>query len=260
MSDDACDPRVADLVMAGRIRVGLFPPQFVRDPATGELRGVLVEIIRALGARIGIEVVLVEQPTPARAVDCLNAGACDIASLGFDPSRVAQVGGFSPPLLQVDYTYLVPAHSSIDSTADVDRIGVRIAVVRGHASTLALRRILRQAEPIEVETTDAAFDQLRSGRADALASVRPALFDYSSRMPGSRVLADSYGANFPALVVAKGQTARLAYLSEFIEEAKASGLVQRAIARAGQTGYQVAREGNRGSLWRALPCGPRTGL
>jgi polar amino acid transport system substrate-binding protein len=241
MSHDACDSRVADLVRAGKIRVGLFPPQYIKDPITGELCGVFVEIVRALGARIGAEVVLVEQPTPRQVVDCLNGGACDIASLGFDPSRVAQVGGFSPPLLQVDYTYLVPARSSICSAVDADHPGVRIAVVRDHASTLALRRILREAEEMEAETVDAAFDLLRAGHVDAWASVRPALLDYSGRLSGSRVLADSYGTNLPALVVAKGQTARLAYLSEFIEEAKASGLVQRAIERAGHAGYQVAR-------------------
>src|SRR4051812_10569636 len=126
MSHDASDPRIADLVRAGKIRVGLFPPQYAKDPATGELRGVLVEIVRALGARIGVDVVVVERPTPAEAVDCLNSGACDVASLGFDPSRVAQVGGFTPPLLQVDYSYLVPAHSSIRSKVDVDRRGIRI--------------------------------------------------------------------------------------------------------------------------------------
>jgi polar amino acid transport system substrate-binding protein len=240
MPHDTCDPRVADLVKAGKMRVGLFPPQYVKDPATGELCGVLVEIARALGARIGVEVVIIERPTPSQTVDCLNGGACDIASLGFDPSRVAQVGGFSPPILQVDYTYLVPAHSSIRSAVDVDRPGVRIAVVRDHASTLTLSRILRQAEQMETETADAAFDQLRARHVDAWASVRPALLDYAGRLSGSRVLTDSYGANLPALVVAKGQTARLAYLSEFIEEAKASGLVQQAIARAGQAGYQMA--------------------
>jgi polar amino acid transport system substrate-binding protein len=241
MSDDTCDPRIADLVKAGKMRVALFPPQYVRNSATGELCGVLLEIIRALGARIGVEVVVIERPTPSQAVDCLNGGACDIASLGFDPSRVAQVGGFSPPLLQVDYTYLVPEHSSIRSAVDVDRPGVRIAVVRDHASTLALHRMLRQAEQMEAETADAAFDMLCAGYVDAWASVRPALLDYSSRLSGSHVLGDSYGANFPALVVAKGQTARLAYLREFVEEAKASGLVQRTIERAGQAGYQVAR-------------------
>jgi len=82
---------------------------------------------------------------------------------------------------------------------------------------------------------------LRTGYVDAWASVSPALLDYSGRLSGSRVLGGSYGANFPAVVVAKVQTARLAYLKEFVEEAKASGLVQRTIERAGHAGYQVAR-------------------
>jgi hypothetical protein len=54
------------------------------------------------------------------------------------------------------------------------------------------------------------------------------------------VLPDNYGTNFPALVVPKGQDARLAYISEFIEQAKVSGVVQRAIDRGGEPGYCVA--------------------
>jgi hypothetical protein len=46
------------------------------------------------------------------------------------------------------------------------------------------------------------------------------------------------------MVVPKGQAGRLAYISEFIEEAKASRLVQRAIERAGLRGVQVAPPGN----------------
>ena len=38
----------------------------------------------------------------------------------------------------------------------------------------------------------------------------------------------------------RGRAARLAYISEFIEQAKASGLVQQAIERAGLPGYKVA--------------------
>ena len=33
------DPRVADIVRAGKVRVGLHLPQFIKDPATGEIRG-----------------------------------------------------------------------------------------------------------------------------------------------------------------------------------------------------------------------------
>ena len=42
-------------------------------------------------------------------------------------------------------------------------------------------------------------------------------------LPGSRVLEDRYGANLAAMVVVKCQAGRLAYISEFIEEAKMSG-------------------------------------
>jgi polar amino acid transport system substrate-binding protein len=48
-------------------------------------------------------------------------------------------------------------------------------------------------------------------------------------LPGSRMLDDRYGANINRMVVPKGKTEWLAYLSELVEEAKASGLVGRAI-------------------------------
>jgi polar amino acid transport system substrate-binding protein len=239
-AQQATDPRVADLVAAGQVRFGTFPPQYTKDNTTGELKGPWVEVMRALGAHMGLAVVFTEVPNPSKLIECLDAGLCDIASLGFDPTRANQVGGFTPPFMQVEYTYLLPLGSAIRSVADADRAGIRIAVVRNHASTLALGRIIKQAEQVSVETPDAAFDVLRSGRVDAFASVRPALMDYSAELSGSRVLEDSFGANFPALVVPKGKAERLSYISEFVEEAKASGVVQRAIDRAGQPGYRVA--------------------
>jgi polar amino acid transport system substrate-binding protein len=46
------------------------------------------------------------------------------------------------------------------------------------------------------------------------------------------------------MAVPKGAAARLAYLTEFIEEAKGSGLVQRAIDSVGVRGVAVAAPGN----------------
>jgi polar amino acid transport system substrate-binding protein len=63
---------------------------------------------------------------------------------------------------------------------------------------------------------------------------------YCAKLPGSRVLEDHYGANLIGMAVPKGQTERLAYISEFIEQAKASGLVQQAIERAGLPGHRMA--------------------
>jgi polar amino acid transport system substrate-binding protein len=237
------DPRVADLVQAGKIRVGVHSVMYTKDPQTGEVKGasvgiILLDIARALGLRIGVEIIPVGHPTIPEMLTCLTTSACDMGFMGPDPSRTGV--DFSPPILQLDYTFLVPAASSIQRLADVDRAGVRIAVVSHHASTLTLSRMLKHAQLVYAATPDPTFELLRSGQADAFASVRGVLLAYSAKLPGSRVLDEHYGANLVGTVVSKGQTARLAYISEFIEQAKASGLVQQAIERAGLPGYKIA--------------------
>jgi polar amino acid transport system substrate-binding protein len=239
----AADPRISDLAQDGKIRVGIHSVMYKKDPQTGEVKGaslgiVLLDIARALGARIGAEIVPVGHPTIPEMLTCLTSGGCDMGFMGPDPSR----GGveFSPPILQLDYTFLVPAGSPIKSIADADRPDVRIAVVRDHASTLTLSRKFKHAQLVYAATPDPTFELLRSGQADAFASVRGILLAYSAKLPGSRVLEEYYGANLLGMVVPKGQTARLAYLSEFIEQAKTSGLVQQAIERAGVPGFRMA--------------------
>ena len=95
------DPRVADLVQAGKIRLALFLPQYTKDPATGELRGVgtgflAIELAGALAARLGLELVVIEHPTPAKAVECLKTSAGDVAFMGIEPSRAAEAGLLAP--------------------------------------------------------------------------------------------------------------------------------------------------------------------
>jgi polar amino acid transport system substrate-binding protein len=235
------DTRVTDLVQAGKIRVGVHSIMYTTDSRTGEVKAastgiILLEIARKLGARIGVEVLPIAHPTVPEMLTCVTNGACDLGFMGPDRSR----GGvdFSPPILQLDYTFLVPAGSSIQHIVDADRPGVRIAVVRDHALTLS--RIFKHARLIYAATADPTFELLRTGQADAFASIRPVLLGYSVKFPGSRVLDDSYGANLLGIVVSKGRTGRLAYISEFIEEAKASGLVQETIERAGVPGHKVA--------------------
>ena len=229
------DPRVADLVGTGKIRVGLFLPQYTKDAATGALKGVRIEIVHALATRLGIQPAFLEHPTPLQAIACLKTGACDLLFLPFD-ARAADVGDFSSPIFQFDYTLLVPAHSPVRRVAAADRTGVRIAAVRNHASTLELARQLKHAELVYADTPDPTFELLRGGGAQAMASARQTLLGYVSQLPGSQVLADYYGANINRLVVPKGKAEWLAYVGEFVEEAKASGLVQKAIEVSGEPG------------------------
>jgi polar amino acid transport system substrate-binding protein len=237
------DPRVADLVGAGKIRVGLFLPQYVKNPATAELRSVWVETARMFAARVGVQLAVVQHATPPEAIACLRTGACDLLFLPLD-ARAAEVGDFSNPIFHFEYTLLVPAGSPIARVADADRPGTRIAAVRNHASTIELTRQLKRAELVYAETPDSTFELLRSGKADVMASTRLVLLDLSDRLPGARVLEDRYGANINRMVVPKGKAGWLAYVNEFIEDAKKSGLVQSAIERGGTRGVTVAPPGN----------------
>jgi len=139
---------------------------------------------------------------------------------------------------------LVPAGSSIRNVADADNPGVHIAVTRNSVEDFVLTRMLKQAQLVRVETISTGFDVLRAGNAEVFAVPRPTALQFSARLPGSRVLEDRFHAVFHAIAVPKGQAGRLAYVTDFIEEAKASGLVQRAVERAGLRGVQVAPVGN----------------
>jgi polar amino acid transport system substrate-binding protein len=239
------DPRVTDLVQAGKMRVGLglVPTFATKDPTTGELRGVAMELARALAVRIGVDLLPVTYPSPPSVLEGLKTGAWDLAFLGIDPARAALVD-FSPPYLQVDSTYVVPAGSSIGTVADADHPGVRIAVTRHSVEDFALTRKLTHAEVVRVDTIGAGFDVLHAGTVAVLAIPRPTALQFAARLPGSRVLEDRFHAVFHGIAVPKGQAERLAYVSTFIEEAKASGLVQRAVEHAGLRGVQVAPAGN----------------
>jgi polar amino acid transport system substrate-binding protein len=245
-AQQAPDQRVADLVRAGKLRVGIgvvAPHWAIKDPGTGELRGVAVDIARELAMRLGIELVAVEYPSPPAVLDGLKVDAWDVGFLAIDPSR-AVVVDFAPPYLQIDATYLTTAGSSIRSVTEADQPQVRIAVTSKSVEEIVLSRSLKRAELQRVDTISAGFDLLRDGDAHALAAPRPALLALSARLPGSRVLEDRFHAAFGAMAVPKGQTGRLAYIAEFVEQAKASGLVQQAIERAGVRGVQVAPPGN----------------
>ena len=241
-AQQARDPRVADLVQAGKLRVGLglgAPMVAIKNPATGELRGPAVCLGRALAKRIGVDFFAVEYPRPGAVLEGLQTNAWDVAFLVLDQERAKQVD-FAPPYMQTDHTYLVPPGSSIYKVEDADKPGVRIAVPRGDASDLRLTRLLKNAELVRADTFGAAAELLRTGGAQVLAAPRPVLLAESGKLPGSRVLADRFAVVSFAALVPKGQAGRLAYVGEFIEEAKASGLVQRTIEDAGLRGVQVA--------------------
>ena len=245
----AADPRVADLVEARKLRVGIglgSPALAIKDTASGDPRGPALDLGRALAAKIGVDLEPVYYARPGAVLEGLRTNAWDVTFLVADPARAGEAD-FSPPYMQSDFTYIVLAGSPIGSVADADRVGVRIAVPRGDASDLRLTRILKHAELVRTDSIAAAIELVRGGNASAYAAPRFVLLAEAARQPGARVLDDHFAIISMAAMVPKGHARRLAYVSEFLEEAKASGLVKQTIERGGLRGVQVAPAGTAGS-------------
>jgi polar amino acid transport system substrate-binding protein len=211
----------------------------IKDPKSGEVRGPALDLARVLATKIGVQIEPVEYPRPGAILQGIQNNEWDVTFLVADPARLAEAD-FSPPYMQTEYTYLVPAGSSKHSVADIDEPGVRIAVPRGDGSDLRLTQTLKHAELVRADSVAAIIDMVRAGQVDAYAGPRVVLLKLSDQAPGSRVLDDGFADIVYIAMVPKGRAGRIAYMSDFIEEAKSSGLVQRTIDRYGLKGIKVA--------------------
>ena len=77
---------------------------------------------------------------------------------------------------------------------------------------------------------------LKSGKADAIFSIKPSLFEVASQLPGAKVLDGRPGIDPHAMALPKGRGVGMAFARKFVEDAKSEGLVKTAIERAGIRG------------------------
>ncbi|HEU5196456.1 MAG TPA: transporter substrate-binding domain-containing protein [Methylomirabilota bacterium] len=231
-----------DLAPTGALRVGINYGNFIlatKDAATGESRGVAIDLTSELAGRLGVRVEIVAYDSVAVMVEAAPSNTWDIAFLGSDPAREKLID-FTAAYLEIEATYLVAAGSRLRTAAEVDRTGVRVAAPSKANYELYLSRALKHAQLISTPGSEAAFAALRTGQADALAGLTQALLGLAGKLPGCRMLEGRFMAVQQSIGVPKGRAAGLAYLRGLVEEAKASGLVARAIARTGAQGVTVA--------------------
>ena len=232
----------SELAPTGKLRVGLNMSNFLltaTDSATGKPKGVAADLGQELGKRLGVPVELVPFPNPGALADAAKTGAWDVGFLGAEPQRANEID-FTAAYVEIEATYLVPPGSNLKAIADVDRKGLRIAVPEKSAYELYLTRSLKNAELVRVKGADAAFKQFVEGKMDALAGLRPRLVTDHEKLPGSRIIEGNFTAVQQAAGTPKGRPAGAKYLREFIEDAKATGLVANAIENNGVRGLTIA--------------------
>jgi len=239
---------VSDLAPSGKLRAAINfgnPVLASKDPATGEPRGISVDLSRELAARLGVAVELVPYAAAGRVVEGLKAQAWDVAYVAIDPARGVDMYQ-SPPYVLIEGSYLVPAESPIRSNAEVDREGVRVVVGKGSAYDLFLSRELKRATIVRAPTSPEVVNMLMAQKLDVAAGVRQQLEADARRVPGVRMLEGRFMVINQAMGVPKGRDAGAKYVHDFIEEMKASGFVAQALKRHGIEGALVAPAGAAG--------------
>ena len=230
------------LAPTGKLRVALqlgSPHNVIRDPVSGELKGVGYDLGRELARRLGVPFEPVMYPSVGALLDSGKTGAWDVGFVGFSTAR-AKEWNFTALHMELEFGYLVPAGSAISTIADVDRPGVRVAVQEKSQPDVFISRTLKNAVVVRGPSLAGTVEMLKSGKADAIFSVKPSLFEASNQLAGSRVLEGRLGIDPHAMVMPKGREPGLAYARQFIENAKAEGLVKAAIERVGMRGAVVA--------------------
>ena len=233
---------IAQLAPRGLLRAGINLSNFLlvtgRD-AHGSPEGVSPDMARALAERLGVPLRLVPYASPGLLADAVGTDSWDIGLIGAEPQRAEKIA-FTAAYAEIEATYLVPAGSPIATIADVDRPGVRIASTARSAYDLWLDRNITLATLLRANSIDATFALFRDQGLEALAGLRPRLLKDVEALPGARILDGQFSAVQQAIGTARANAAAAAFLRDFVEEAKASGLVARLIAKHGVRGLSVA--------------------
>jgi polar amino acid transport system substrate-binding protein len=238
-------PARSDIAPTGSLRVavavGPAASTFwaTRDPASGEARGVTVELAKAAAAKLNLPLTLVHYQNSGEIAAAAAKDAWDISFMPADAEREKFVDQ-GPPYVVYESTYLVRAGADIKTMADVDRPGIHVGAIAGTATSRTVARSLKHAALTTFPKPEAAVELLRQGRLDALAMGTEALTDLAKGLPGARVLDEPVQSTGVVVTVPKNRPVARDWAAHFIEEAKADGTVRRAFDSAGFAGVAVA--------------------
>ena len=233
MSAEAAAELAPNGVLRAAINMGNFLLVTGRDEA-GDPIGVAPDMAREIAARLGASVKYVPFARPNELADAADNDVWDIGLIGAEPARAEKIA-FSPAYAEIEAAYLVQPGSPVATIADVDRPGVRIGVAAKSAYDLWLDRNISHATLVR-STAGGAVKLFAEREVEVLAALRPGLLTEIERLPGARILDGRFTAVQQAVGTRRENAAGAAFLAAFVEEAKASGLVNRLIERHGQAG------------------------
>jgi polar amino acid transport system substrate-binding protein len=207
--------------------------------ASGGYAGVPVDLGKAMAAQLGVPVEYVAFDNSGQITDAIPKAVWDVAFLPKDAVRETKMA-FGPIYEVVDATYIVKAGSTIRNFAELDQPGVKVAAEYNTTTMRGAVAHLKKAKVIEYQTIDEIFDLLKNGEVDAFALSREQLKAMAKKIPGTRVLDETFKQTVRAVAVPLNHPLALAFVSKFMTDAAINGILRKAYDDNGLKGRPVA--------------------
>jgi polar amino acid transport system substrate-binding protein len=226
------DPLKDESVPTGKLRVaigisaagGAF---WSNKNETGGYSGVPVDLGKEMAAQLGVPVEYVAYPNSGQITDAASNGAWDVTFLPKDAERETKMS-FGPIYEVADATYIVKAGSTVTNFRELDQPAVKVAAVNGTTTMRGAIAHLKNAEVTGYQTYDEIFGLLRSGEIDAFALSRDQLNAMARKIPGTRVLDETFKQTVTAVAVPLNHPLGLAFATGFMSEAISNGTLRKA--------------------------------
>ncbi|GAC1636665.1 MAG: ABC transporter substrate-binding protein [Bradyrhizobium sp.] len=228
----AADPLKDESVPTGKLRVaigisaagGAF---WSTKNETGGYSGVPVDLGKEIAAQLGVPVEYVAYPNSGQITDAASNGAWDVTFLPKDAERETKMS-FGPIYEVADATYIVKAGSTVTNFRELDQPGVKVAAVNATTTMRGAIAHLKNARVTGYQTYDEIFGLLGKGEVDAFALSRDQLNAMARKIPGTRVLDETFKQTVTAVAVPLNHPLALAFATRFMSDAIANGTLRKA--------------------------------
>src|SRR5258707_15592332 len=143
------------IISEKKFKIGYIPspPSVIKDPASGDLKGFAVDAMRFICTTLKVEPVFVET-TWANFVSGLNSDQFDLCIAGtFATILRASAVQFTKPIWYLGYSAVAKkGETRFAKPADLNKEGIRIALIQGGASVHYAHDHWPQAEHIRLVT------------------------------------------------------------------------------------------------------------
>jgi polar amino acid transport system substrate-binding protein len=221
-----------EIAPTGKLRVGIGisaagGAYWSNKTESGGYVGVPVDLGKEMAAQLGVPVEYVPYSNSGQITDAASNGAWDVTFLPRDPERETKMS-FGPVYEVADATYIIKAGSSITNFATLDQPRIKVAAVNNTTTMRGAQAHLKNAEVTGYQTFDEIFTLLKNGEVDAFALSRDQLNKLALKIPGTKVLDETFKKTVTAVAVPLNHPQSLAFVTKFMNDARTNGILRKA--------------------------------